>query len=143
CAVVVTLRPPGVSWSRSRSRSDRREEWHAPRVLGPEGPQDEPGMRRGVPPGPVQNGAVGDQHDHNHAHPGALAEERRRVLWIVLIVNALYVVVEIAGGLIFDSLSLLADAAHMFSDVTGLGIALVAQALVLRPASPRHSYGLA
>jgi len=85
---------------------------------------------------------VAHDHGHAHAHPGARAAERRRVLWLVLIVNAVYAVVEIVGGFLFDSLSLLADAAHMFSDVTGLAIALVAQALLLRPASPRHSYGL-
>ena len=86
-------------------------------------------------------GGVGQEHD-GHARPEAFADERRRVLWLVLIVNAVYLVVEVVGGFLFDSLSLLADGAHMFSDVTGLGIALIAQALVLRPASPRHSYGL-
>jgi len=51
-------------------------------------------------------------------------------------------VAEIAGGLAFGSLALLADAAHMASDVAGLVIALIAQSLLGRPASDRHTFGL-
>jgi cobalt-zinc-cadmium efflux system protein len=45
------------------------------------------------------------------------------------------------GGLAFESLALIADATHLLSDVVGLGIALVAQRLLARPATARHSYG--
>lgn len=72
----------------------------------------------------------------------AARERQRRVLRAVLAVNAGYLVVEVVGGLAFGSLSLLADAAHMFSDVVALLIALGAHALVARPSSPRHSFGL-
>jgi cobalt-zinc-cadmium efflux system protein len=75
-----------------------------------------------------------------------LSEDRRSAqrsaLWIALVINAAYLVVEVIGGLAFNSLALLADAGHMLSDVVGLGIALVAQSLTARPASARHSYGL-
>lgn len=54
---------------------------------------------------------------------------------IALGLNAGYMGAEVAGGLAFNSLALLADAAHMLSDVVGLGIALYAQRLMLRPAS--------
>ncbi|HVM39407.1 MAG TPA: cation diffusion facilitator family transporter [Acidimicrobiia bacterium] len=67
---------------------------------------------------------------------------RRRALWIALAANAVFMVAEVAGGLAFDSLALLADAAHMLSDVAALGVALVAQQLATRPASVRHSFGL-
>lgn len=83
-----------------------------------------------------------DGHDHGAAHARDLAGTRRRVLWWVLGANAAYLVVEVVGGVAFGSLALLADAAHMLADVAGLAIALVAQALATRPASPRHSYGL-
>ena len=66
---------------------------------------------------------------------------QNRALWIALALNAGYTVVEILGGVAFNSLALLADAAHMLSDVGGLGIALYAQRLMLRPASARHTYG--
>ncbi len=61
---------------------------------------------------------------------------------VVLVANAGYLVVQVVAGFAFDSLALLADAAHMSTDVAGLVIALVAQALVLRPASARRTFGL-
>ena len=64
------------------------------------------------------------------------------MLWWALVANGAFMLVEIGGGVAFHSLALLADALHMGTDVVGLGIALVAQALILRPASPRHTYGL-
>ncbi len=71
-----------------------------------------------------------------------LRRSQERALWLALTANALFLLVELAGGLLFNSLALLADAAHMLSDVAALGIALVAQRLLTRPATARHSYGL-
>jgi cobalt-zinc-cadmium efflux system protein len=61
---------------------------------------------------------------------------------MALAANGLLMVAEVVGGLAFHSLALLADASHLVSDVIGLGIALVAQRLLVRPATARHSYGL-
>ena len=63
---------------------------------------------------------------------------QRRALTIALAANAGFAVVEVAGGVAFHSLALLADAAHMASDV----VALVALALMDRPATARHTFGL-
>jgi len=49
--------------------------------------------------------------------------------------------VEVAGGFAFGSLALLADAAHMVSDVIGLAIAYTALQLARRPPTERHTYG--
>ena len=85
-------------------------------------------------------------HDHDHGHGGhdhrATPGGQRRALVISLVANAGFLVAEILGGLAFNSLALLADAAHMASDVVGLAIALVAQAVMTRPATARHSFGL-
>ena len=82
-------------------------------------------------------------HEHDHQHGRAAARHgQRRALTIALVANGAFLVVEVLGGLAFDSLALLADAAHMFSDVVALSIALVAQRLVERPATAKHSYGL-
>ncbi len=78
---------------------------------------------------------------HDHAVVPATTRARR-ALWIALVANAAFLVVEVVGGLVFDSLALLADAAHMSTDVAGLAIALVAQSLILRPASARRTFGL-
>ena len=79
-----------------------------------------------------------DVHDHGADLRGA----QRRALWIALAINGVYLGVEIIGGIAFNSLALLADAGHMVSDVAGLAIALVAQGLLSRPSSARHTYGL-
>jgi len=51
-------------------------------------------------------------------------------------------VVEVAAGLAFRSLALLADAVHLLSDVTGLALASLAVVLMARPATSRHTYGM-
>lgn len=82
-----------------------------------------------------------DGHGHNHSHgitPGA----QRSALWIALVLNAVFLVAEVVGGIVFNSLALLADAAHMTSDVAGLIIALIAHTLMSRPPTRRHSFGL-
>ncbi|MGH2699462.1 MAG: cation diffusion facilitator family transporter [Actinomycetota bacterium] len=81
---------------------------------------------------------MADHHDHGFD----LRDAQRRALWVALGINSAYLVAEVVGGLAFNSLALLADAGHMLSDVIGLGIALVAQALMTRPASARHTFGL-
>lgn len=88
-------------------------------------------------------------HGHGHGHqridpdaPDHLRRRQQRVLWFSLGINGLLLVAEVIGGIVFGSLALLADAAHMLSDVAGLAIALVAQSLMVRPHSPRHTYGL-
>lgn len=81
-----------------------------------------------------------DNHPHGHLHPSR--SDQGRVLWLSLGANGILMVVELIGGLVLGSLALLADAAHMASDVMALAIALVAQRLLDRPASAKHSYGL-
>lgn len=81
------------------------------------------------------------EQDHaGHSH-GPSRDMQRRALWIALVANGGFFVAEVIGGLAFHSLALLADAAHMFSDVVGLSIALLAQQLLSRPATAKHSYG--
>lgn len=76
-----------------------------------------------------------------HAH-GERRALQRRALRIALVANGVFLGVEVAGGLLFNSLALLADAAHMLSDVAALGIALFAQRLLDRPATAEHTFGL-
>ncbi len=74
-----------------------------------------------------------------HAH-GRNAQ--KRALRITLGANCAFMAAEVVGGFSFNSMALLADAAHMLSDVAGLAIALGAHSLMSRPASARHTYGL-
>lgn len=80
-------------------------------------------------------------HAHDHHH-GVDRARQGRALRLALLANGTYLVVEIVGGLATRSLALLADAAHMASDVAALVIALLAQRLLSRPATDTPSYGL-
>lgn len=74
-------------------------------------------------------------HDH-----GVDGRHRTRLLLVVVITSA-FLVVEVVGGILADSLALLADAGHMLTDVAGLAMALVAAHLTARPATRRRTWG--
>src|SRR6478609_7105190 len=50
-------------------------------------------------------------------------------------------VAEVVGGLLTNSLALLADAGHMLSDVAALGLSLFAVWIAESPPTPRRTYG--
>ena len=81
-------------------------------------------------------------HAHGHLHGvSARARSDRRLLGGVLALVLAFALVEAAGGLVADSLALLADAVHMLSDGLALGLALGAAWLAGRPATPDRSFG--
>lgn len=75
---------------------------------------------------------------HEHA-PSQAGKERRIVGALAL--TGVFLVVEVVGGVMTNSLALLSDAAHMFTDVTALAIALAAMRIGRRPVDDRRSYG--
>ncbi len=80
----------------------------------------------------------------NAAKLGAARENRRRgrrALIIVVILTALFMVVECIGGLITGSLALMADAGHMLTDVAALSLSLFAIWFSTRPATEKKSFG--
>ncbi len=58
-----------------------------------------------------------------------------------LCANASFLAVEVVGGFAFGSLALLADAAHMATDVVALAVAYGALRLTQRPPTDRHTFG--
>lgn len=80
-------------------------------------------------------------HDHQPRHPGH-APGAGRAFAIGIALNATFVVVEWICGVMANSLALIADATHNFSDVLGLVLAWGAMALARRPPSSRFTYGL-
>ncbi|RIX30182.1 cation diffusion facilitator family transporter [Amnibacterium setariae] len=80
------------------------------------------------------------EHGHDHAH-GAGAPAR--VLAVVFGITVALLVVEVVGAVVTGSLALLVDAAHVLTDVVGLGLALVAARLATRSATARRTYGWA
>ncbi|MBS3941451.1 MAG: cation transporter [Actinobacteria bacterium] len=87
---------------------------------------------------------MGDGHDHGSAavarHAGAAYTRR---LAIALALVGTFFVVELVGGLMTNSLALLSDAGHMFTDVVGIGMALAAiQVAGGSRQDPQRSFGL-
>jgi len=69
------------------------------------------------------------------------AGRHKRPLQLAFGLTFLYMVAEVVGGLTTGSLALLSDAAHMGTDVLGLGMALAAIHLASRPAPSHRTYG--
>ena len=78
---------------------------------------------------------------HAHASAATAGSRHRRPLLIAFALTATYMVVEFVAGYLFNSLALLSDAAHMGTDVLGLGMALAAITLAQRPATSQRTYG--
>ena len=74
-----------------------------------------------------------------HIHSPARANARRLVAVLGLSIGIL--VIELIGGLASNSLALLADAAHVFTDVAGISLALLAIWFGSRPTSSERTFG--
>ena len=81
--------------------------------------------------------AHGHAHDHSHDHH-AVSKKRLR---IVLLLTAVFMVVEFVGGWLSNSLALMADAAHMLTDVAAIGLSLFVLWFSRRAVSVAKTYG--
>lgn len=75
-------------------------------------------------------------HDHSHAK---ITNSKR--LAIALGLTGTFLIAEVIGGIVFNSLALLSDAAHMLTDVMALVIALMAIKIGSRPADLQRTFG--
>lgn len=81
---------------------------------------------------------MGHDHDHGHSHSHSA---NKKTLTISLIIITVYMAVEVIGGLLTNSLALLADAGHMLSDAVSLFIALMAFKFSSKVADYGKTYG--
>ncbi|GAA0592209.1 CDF family zinc transporter CzcD [Craurococcus roseus] len=79
---------------------------------------------------------MGAGHDHT---AGARGDER--ALLAALGLTGGFMLAEAAAGLWFNSLALLSDASHMFTDAAALAVAVAAVRVARRPADRRRTYG--
>jgi cobalt-zinc-cadmium efflux system protein len=77
---------------------------------------------------------MGQEHNHSHS-------SNKKTLTISLVIITAYMAVEVIGGLITNSLALLADAGHMLSDAISLFIALMAFKFSSKVADYGKTYG--
>jgi len=76
---------------------------------------------------------------HSHSHAGSNTNERS--LWLALGLTSTFLVIEVIAGIWSNSLALLSDAAHMFTDTTALAISLAAIRIGRRAADKRRTFG--
>lgn len=75
-------------------------------------------------------------HAHNHT-----AGANSKMLAIALALTTTFLIAELIGSFVFNSLALLSDAAHMFTDSAALAIALAAVKIGQRPADDARTFG--
>jgi cobalt-zinc-cadmium efflux system protein len=90
----------------------------------PEGNHHEPGFSEG--------------HGHSHAHVGAGG---RKGLLIALSITLFMMIAEIIGGILSNSLALLSDAGHMFTDTLALALSFFAMKFAGMPATEKKTFG--
>lgn len=78
-------------------------------------------------------------HDHNHNHHHFQSSWAR--LGVAFWTQAAFFVVELVGGILTNSLALLADAGHMLSDVGALGLSLLALRWALKSPTAQKTFG--
>ncbi|MFA6223534.1 MAG: cation diffusion facilitator family transporter [Desulfomonilaceae bacterium] len=83
-------------------------------------------------------------HSHTYPHTHAIPTSHGNVqtrIGIAFLVTCLYMLVETGGGLLFNSLALLADAGHMLSDAMALGLSWLAILIAKRSPNDRLTFG--
>ena len=84
----------------------------------------------------------GQHHGHGHSHGlRTLTGSPTRALRIALYLTLVLLVAEVIGGLLSNSLALLADAGHMLTDAGALGLSLFVAWFSRQPSSGQKTYG--
>jgi len=80
-------------------------------------------------------------HNHPYTHFNDLTQQTVRRLALSLVITLVFVFVEIAAGIFSNSLALLTDAAHNFTDVLALALSWWALRLTTQPPNHDKTYG--
>lgn len=75
-----------------------------------------------------------------HSHATRTGAHRRRLVAVLAVTLGIFVL-EAVGGIASNSLALVADAGHVFTDVVGVALALGALWIAGRPPSDERTYG--
>ena len=76
----------------------------------------------------------------HHGHERGESKGRKRLIQAISITGSWFLI-ELAGGIYSNSLALMADAAHMLTDLGALGLSLFALQVSNRPATHEKTYG--
>ena len=78
-----------------------------------------------------------EKHHHNHIHHDHAEENIRSAFFL----NLLFAIIEIIGGIITNSVSILSDAIHDFGDSLSIGVSYLLEKKSKKGADEKHSYG--
>ncbi|MDO4227176.1 cation diffusion facilitator family transporter [Neisseria sp.] len=81
---------------------------------------------------------MSDHHDHAHPHTHTA---NKQVLRFSLLLIGSFMLIEAVAGWLTNSLALLSDAGHMFSDAAAIALSLAAFRFGERPADSKRSFG--
>ncbi|WP_371018452.1 cation diffusion facilitator family transporter [Pseudalkalibacillus sp. JSM 102089] len=81
---------------------------------------------------------MGHNHSHDHGHTHSA---NKKALLISFILISTFMILEVVGGIITNSLALLSDAGHMLSDAVALGMSLLAFKLGEKKSDTKKTYG--
>lgn len=84
---------------------------------------------------------MGPEHKKHHVYPGNTDEIRGKKLLWVTVLNLSITIVQIVGGLLSNSLSLLSDALHNLGDSSALFIAFIAGKISRKAPDSRRTFG--
>jgi zinc transporter 2 len=70
-----------------------------------------------------------------------LPDKNLQKLWVVSAICLVFMIVEVIGGYLANSLAIMSDAAHMFSDLLGFMISIVSIIIAKRSATNKMTYG--
>ncbi len=89
----------------------------------------------------MQHPTADDHHHHAPGHRHVPGPDHAGRLRAALAITVLILVAEVVGGVVANSLALLADAGHMLTDVAALGLSLFVAWFMRRPETARRTYG--
>lgn len=78
---------------------------------------------------------------HNHSHNHSPGQDSQKNIGIAFALNAVFVVIEIVGGLLTNSIAILSDAVHDLGDSLTLGLSWVLEKRSQKPGNSRYTYG--
>lgn len=80
-------------------------------------------------------------HGHSHGHHSHGAGDAPKALVRALVITAIFMVIEMVGGYLSNSLALISDGAHMLTDIGAILMSLFAVWMAKRPSTPTMSFG--
>ena len=83
----------------------------------------------------------GHGHHHGHSHSHSYADMTGKRLLATSLLNIIFTLVEIVGGIISNSLSLLSDALHNLADSSAIFVAYIAHLISKRKPTTHKTFG--